>query len=170
MAAMEIRPLPARPELKLEGLDGASISVDEAQSQFTWTGDKPSSRRKGPRTVALADMRAVVRAGVTMGDASFGGARLERLLFIGTNGRCLWTSRLYLPGALGEVWPLASLARLETVGVVVREESFPTARAMQRAYPGSAARSQWASPQFVLVPGLILALLIAAVVLIVVAS
>ena len=167
---MEIRPLPARPELKLEGLDGASISVDEAHNQFTWTGDKPSSRRKGPRIVPLGDIRSVVCASVTMGDASFGGTQLERLLFIGTNSRCLWTSRLYLPGALGEVWPLTLLARLETVGVVVREESFPTARAMQKAYPGSAARSQWASPRLVLVPGLILALLIAALVLIVVAS
>ena len=167
---MEIRPLSARPELKLKGLDGASISVNEAQSQFAWTGDKPSSRRKGPRTVPLADIRAVVCADVTMGDPSFGGAQVERLLFIGTNDRCMWTSRLYLPGALGEVWPLASLARLETVGVVVREESFPTAQAMQKAYPGSATRSQWASPQLVLIPGLILALLIAAVVLIALVS
>lgn len=169
MPTLEIRPRPARAELKLPGLEGACLAVDAGAGKLTWTADKEADRRRGQRTAPLSEVAAVVRATFVMGDVSFGGQQLQRLLFVATDGRCLWTSRLYLPGALDEVWPREELARLRTVGIDVRDETFGTARAMQVAHPGSAPRSQWASPTLVMVPSLVLTLIIVGVVLLVLA-
>lgn len=160
--------LPGQPSSSPDrkGLDGASIVVDGRQ--LTWSPDNARARAKGVLSAPLpgegaSAVGSVVQASYVVGDIAT-GARVERLLFLGEDGTCLWTSRNYLPGSLDEVWPLGRLAELEAVGVTVGRETFLTARAMQKTHRGSASKSQWFSLPLVLLPATVFALIVIAIV------
>ena len=69
---------------------------------------------------------------------------MQRDAWFGRSGRCVTRGRSYVGiGDIDQVWPIPTLAVLETVGIELRDQTFANQLKLNDAYPGTSPQARW---------------------------